>query len=227
MLTAQNSFNLIDLKEYCIERGLIERKASGSLEALCEKVLCQYLPKEQRFRKSEEWEAKKLTQGQLLYAACDVLASRLIFEKATKMSPIARPQYDSPAGSRIALLAQEGGDPIAYGTISPIQPTSLGTIRVKTLNRNRLVLDINTVVCPSAAVMLHLPISSTNSRKGKTKSGALTLEQLRTSSSVSSNSTFKVVSQLSLIEFDGRQNVCRLSLVKFVSNQNPGHACTL
>jgi len=166
-------------------------------------------------------------QGQLLYAACDVLASRLIFEKATKISPIARPQFDSPAGSRIALLAQEGGDPIAYGTISPIQPTSLGTIQVKTPNRNWLVLDINTIVCPSAAVMLHLPISSTNPRKGKTKSGALTLEQLRTSSSVSSNSTFKVVSQLSLMEFDRRQNVCHLYLIKFVSNRILGHTCTL
>ena len=138
------------------------------------------------------------------------------FRKGNKNITNCTATIDSPAGSRIALLSREGGDPIAYGTISPIQPTSLGTIRVKTPNRNWLVLDIDTVVCPSAAVMLHLPISSTNTKKGKTKSGALTLEQLRTSSSASSNSLFKVVSQLSLIEFDGRKNVCHLFYSKLI-----------
>ncbi|KAF8958387.1 hypothetical protein BDZ97DRAFT_2047280 [Flammula alnicola] len=87
------------------------------------------------------------------------------------MSPIVRPQYDSPSGTRIVLLAQEGGDPIAYGTISP-QLTSLA------------------------------------SRKSKTKSGSLTLEELRTSSLVSGHhsSVFQVVSPLLLIDFDRREN---------------------
>jgi hypothetical protein len=150
----------------------------------------------------EDWEKAKLSHDLLTYAARDVFASQLIFEKATKTSPISRPQFDSPAGIRVALLAQEGGDPIAYGTIASAQPASLGNIRVKTPNRNRLVLDIDTMINPSAAVMLHLPPSSmTAPRKGRTKSGALTLEQLRVLSiesgpATAASSVFKVVSPL-------------------------------
>ncbi|KAH9486050.1 Exonuclease 3'-5' domain-containing protein 2 [Psilocybe cubensis] len=209
ILSSQLTFNVIDLKEYCIERGLIARKASGSLEALCEGILKQYLPKEQRLRRCEDWELKSLSADLLHYAARDVFASRILFEKAMECAPISRPRFDSPAGTPIALLSQEGSDPIAYGVISPNQPTSLGNIRVKTPNRNRLVLDISTVLSPSAAVMLHLPSLGQN-RKGKTKSGALTLEQIRASSLDPKTSTFKIVAPLLLIEFDFRASPSKL-----------------
>ncbi|KAH9478811.1 Werner Syndrome-like exonuclease [Psilocybe cubensis] len=209
ILGSQLTFNLIDLKEYCVERGLIARKASGSLEALCEGILKQYLPKEQRLRRCEDWELKSLSSELLHYAARDVFASRILFEKAMECAPIARPQFDSPAGTPVALLSQEGSDPIAYGVISPNQPTTLGNIRVKTPNRNRLVLDIHTVISPSAAVMLHLP-SLGHNKKGKTKSGALTLEQIRASSLDPHMSTFKIVAPLLLMEFDFRASPSEL-----------------
>jgi 3'-5' exonuclease len=209
LLARHTSFSLIDLKEYCIERGIIARRDTASLDSLCAKVLDQYLPKYDSLRKSEEWEWKKLSKDMLHYAARDVLASRLIFEKATTIAPITRVNFDSPCGTRIALLAQEGGDPVAFGTIASVQPSSLGHIRVKTPNRNRLVIDINDVLNPSAAAILHLPPSlgsASAHRTRKTKSGALTLAQLQTSSATT---IFQVVAPVSCLEFDLRpqQNV--------------------
>jgi hypothetical protein len=160
-------------------------------------------------RKSEEWEQKCLSTEQLQYAALDVFASRLIFENATKVAPIQRPTIDTPAGTRIILLIQEGGDPAAYGRIAMSQPTSLSGIRVKVPTNSCLVVEIDTVLKPSVAAILHLAPSSESpsslARTRRTKSSAFTLGQLQTSSS---SSTFLVITPISLLEFDLRNPNC-------------------
>ncbi|KAF8057791.1 hypothetical protein FPV67DRAFT_1786257 [Lyophyllum atratum] len=205
-LADQASFNVINLKEYCIQRGVISHTESGTLDSLCEKVLESYLPKDDTLRMSEEWETKRLPPELLDYAARDVFASRLIFEKVTEIAPIERPTYDSVPGTPVALLAQGGGEPVAYGTISTTQPKSLGAIRVQTHTRSRVVLDINTVVIPSVAAIYHLlpsPSSMPRTRAGKTKSGAFTLGELQAMSSDSA--IFQVVAPVSCLAFDQRE----------------------
>ncbi|KAF5384343.1 hypothetical protein D9615_003177 [Tricholomella constricta] len=128
-LDGQNSFNLIDLKEYCIQRGLIVRGASASLDVLVEKTLNMYLPKDGTVRKSEEWEVKHLLPEHICYAAMDVFATRAVFERAMELAPRQQVTHESPRGTRIALSLQEGGDIIAYGMISAVQPTSLGHLQ--------------------------------------------------------------------------------------------------
>ncbi|PPQ71065.1 hypothetical protein CVT26_011467, partial [Gymnopilus dilepis] len=196
-LSGQLSFNVIDLKLYCVDRGIIARKDAGSLEVLCQKVLHSYLPKPDALRRHDNWETPSLGPDYLNYASLDVYATRLIFEEASKRALIERPSFDSPSGTKVALLIQEGGDPIAYGKISNIQPPSFDSIRLKTPQRNRLLIDIDDVLNPAAAAILHV---SRNSRS-KTKSGAFTLGELR---AASSNSTFKVVSPTALLAFDLR-----------------------
>ncbi|KAF5379066.1 hypothetical protein D9615_005940 [Tricholomella constricta] len=169
------SFSIIDLKEYCIQRGLVVRGAPASLDILVEKALKMYLPKDGTVRKSEEWEAKQLPPGHIQYAALDVYATRTVFEK-------------------------EGGDVVAYRVISAVQPTSLGGVRVKIPSKSRLVVDIHTLLNPSAAAILHLlPRSSQSS----TKPGCLTLGQLQ---AASSSSVFQMVVPLSLLSFDCRNH---------------------
>ena len=87
-LVNQTSFNIIDLKDYVLRRGIIQRKESGSLEALVGKVLGRYLPKDDVLRKNDEWEVLPLKPELLHYAALYVLASRLVFEEATKVAPL-------------------------------------------------------------------------------------------------------------------------------------------
>ena len=177
------------------------------MDALCAKILCAYLAKPDQMRRHDDWETKSLSSDLLRYACLDVFASRLIFEKASQVSPLNRPSFDTLPGTRIALLLQEGGDTIAYGKIADSQPGSLGTIRVKTPYRNRLLLDIDEVLNPAAAAILHLsPMSTTKTpHAGKTKSGALTLGELQQSSPTLS---FQMVAPVSLLEFDNR-DVCK------------------
>ncbi len=47
--------NLIDLKDFCIARGLVTRKEPGSLEILCRKVLDRYLEKPDFIRRHNDW----------------------------------------------------------------------------------------------------------------------------------------------------------------------------
>ena len=57
-LGQQNSFNLINLKEYCINWGIIPCKgsnSSGALDALAKKLLEVYMIKDDNVRKSEDW----------------------------------------------------------------------------------------------------------------------------------------------------------------------------
>lgn len=172
--------NLIDLKDFCIARGLVTRKEPGSLEILCKKVLNQYLEKPDFLRRHDDWETGDLTSALLNYAALDVYSSRLIFEKASEHSPFQRPSVTSPPGTAVTLLLQEGGSAIAHGRIAAKQPNKLGLIRVKTPSNNRLVIDIDVILNSTAALILHTPLTSNNSHeKSSTKSGALTLGELR------------------------------------------------
>jgi hypothetical protein len=87
-LSQQNSFNIIELKEYCIRCNIIPRKGtSGALDALAEKLLGVYMSKDDNLRKSDNWEMRELCPDLIQYAALDVYALRLIFEKAMKISP--------------------------------------------------------------------------------------------------------------------------------------------
>jgi hypothetical protein len=168
--------------------------------------LQKYLPKDDVIRKSDEWERKYLSREQLQYAALDVFASRLIFENATKVALVKKPSIDTPAGTRIILLVQEGGEPAAYGRIAAFQPTSFAGIRVKVPTQSRLVVEIDTLLKPSVAAILHLAPSSESlaslARIQRTKSSALTLGQLQASSS--SENFFMVVTPIMLLEFDLR-----------------------
>ncbi|KAJ7624250.1 hypothetical protein DFH06DRAFT_1445903 [Mycena polygramma] len=203
-LSEQGSFNVIDLKEYAIQRGIIGRQDSGALDALVEKVLGKYLTKDDAHRRSEDWELKNLNPDMKSYAALDVFASRLVFEEISKVSPIDTISINSPAGTRVVLLVHEGGAVAAYGKISAVQPSSFAGIRVYTPNRNRVLVDVDTVTMPSAAAIFHqLPESSGNKR---TAAGAYTFGQLQSASSLP---TFSVVMSVSLLTFDR----CNLSQI--------------
>ncbi|KAJ3813690.1 ribonuclease H-like domain-containing protein [Lentinula lateritia] len=74
-------FSTIDLKEYALAGRFIQPNQSGALASLCETVLGQRLPKDQDTRANNSWEYLTISPSLLHYAACDVLASRRIFEK--------------------------------------------------------------------------------------------------------------------------------------------------
>ena len=206
-LAQQTSFNTIDLKEYAIQRGIINRKQSGTLDGLVEKLLGMFLPKDDSLRKSDQWEVPQIPGRLITYAISDVIASHLVFQKASEIAPLAYIQSTTPPGTHVKLLIQEGGEVSAYGTIAQTQPSSLGNVRVKVPSNSRLVIDVETVIIPSAAAILHL----LPSEKGKTKAGALTLEQLQASSS---SLPFQVVCPISLLMFDLRDQVCFIKYEK-------------
>jgi hypothetical protein len=123
----------------------------------------------------------------------------LIFERVTETRPLEWPSADSPPGTRVALLAEEAGNSVAYGSISEVQPWVLGTVHVKTPGQNHLIIDIDTLLDRSVLAILHLhPKQSLPSSK-KTKCGAFTLGKLKASSVTP---TFQVVSPLFSLEFD-------------------------
>ena len=175
-----------------------------------------YITKDDGFRRCEEWETRHLDSQLIQYAALDVFASRWIFEHATEKTPLDQVEYDMPPGTQVAILVQEGGDIAAYGEISEGQPNSLGGIRVKVPSRSRLVININTVLIPSAAAILHLiPQQRSPSSAWKTKPGAQTLAQLQ---AAAGSSTFQVVVPLSLLDFDYRKKVHVFPSLNHVSN---------
>ena len=59
-------------------------------------------------------------------------------------------------------MIQEGGNIAAYGRISRSQPSSLGGVRVNVPSKSQLIIDINTVLIPSAAVIFHILPQSTS-----------------------------------------------------------------
>jgi hypothetical protein len=199
-LVSQTTFNVIELKEYCIERGVISRKESGALDKLLEKTTHMYLSKDNNLQRNDGWESRHIPPDMLQYATLDVYASRIIFEAATTIAPVEYITHNTPHGTRVVILVQEGGATAAYGKIAASQPKSLGSVRVATPSKNRLVVDVDEVICPSAAAILHLlPETS----PGKTKAGALTYDQLRAAIS-SSDNTFQAVIPISLLGFDRR-----------------------
>lgn len=200
-LKHQVSFNFIDLKEYCTQRGIIPRKAHAGLDILLEKACGKYLSKDESLRMCEDWETCELRSYLIQYAALDVFASRVIFEKASEHAAPAKVDDLTPPGTRVVLLVQEGGIPAAYGKISDLQPASWGGIRVKVAHKNRALVQVDSLIIPSAAAILHrLPARGL----GKTKTGSLTLKQLQDAS----NSTiFHVVAPTSHLQLDTRDLV--------------------
>jgi hypothetical protein len=174
-LKNQRSFNVIDLKEYAIQRGVIGQKDAGGLDVLVEKVLRKYLSKDPAIRKSDEWEAKKLHPTLERYAALDAFASRLVFEHVTQIAPLDRVQHDTTPGTRVVLRVQEGGDIAAYGKISTINTPSLLGVKVTVPSNSRVVVEIDDVILPAVAAVLHLLPVAIGSGSRQTKAGAYTL----------------------------------------------------
>jgi len=197
-LKNQTSFNFIDLKEYCTQRCIVSRKAHAGLDILLEKTCGQYLSKDESLRMSEDWEACELRADLLQYAALDVFASWVMFEKAAELPAPEKVEESTPPGTRVLLLVQKGGIPAAYGKISDIQPNLWGGIRVKVASRNRVLIEVDSLVIPSAAAILHR-VSGRHS--GKTKTGSLTLQQLQ---EAANSMTFRVVAPISHLQLDVR-----------------------
>ncbi|KAG6888415.1 hypothetical protein C0992_008531 [Termitomyces sp. T32_za158] len=107
-LLAMTSFNIIELKEYCVQRGIIKRGASGSLDVLVEKALGMYLSKDDTLRKSEEWEAKDLCTDLLQYAALDVYASRMVFSKVSELAPLETVSSTTAPSTKVGLSMHDG-----------------------------------------------------------------------------------------------------------------------
>jgi hypothetical protein len=205
-LSEQTSFNTISLKEYAIQRGVIKRSQSGALDVLAEKLLGVYLSKDESLRRCDQWEVPHIPKHLLQYAALDVFATRLAFQKASEIAPLEHVQHTSPPGTRVGLLVQEGGEIAAYGSIAESQPPSLGNVRIKVPSNSRLLVNVDNVLIPSAGAILHL----LSSKEGKTKAGCLTLSQLQ---AASSSPSFQVVCPLSHLIFDLRDQVCRILLL--------------
>jgi hypothetical protein len=201
-LEGQSTFNVIDLKDYCISRGIIGHKDSGSLDALAEKLLGVFLSKDPSLRKCEDWELPHLSPHHIEYAALDVYASQLIFNKASEMAPLECILPTSPSGTRVAICVQKDGEIAAYGKVAEVQPSSLGKVRVRVPSNNRLVVDVETLLIPSAAAILHLQPTPS---KTKTKAGVLTLGQIQT---MAGSSVFQIVAPISLLLPDPRDQVC-------------------
>ena len=196
----QSSFNVIDLKEYCIRRDIIQRDASGSLDILLEKTCGMYLSKDPQCRKCDEWEKTPLPPDLLCYAALDVYAGRLIFEKTVLIAPNTQVEFTTTPGTAVVLLGHEGGLPVAYGKIADPQPGSYGSIRVNTATKSRLLIELGEILAPASAAILHrLPGQSATSR---TKSGTYTLGQLK---EAAGEACVKVVVPISHLIFDERK----------------------
>ncbi|KAK7012668.1 hypothetical protein R3P38DRAFT_3323885 [Favolaschia claudopus] len=200
-LKGSDSSNLIDLKTYSVQRGVIGRQDAGSLDTLVEKVLGQFLPKDAAIRKSDAWESKILPPGFQDYAALDVYASRRVFEKVTQIAPLETVKDDTPPGTRVALLVQEGGEVAAYGQISGVQSSSFQGIRVSIPSRTRVIVEIDDLILPSVVAILHALPTTAETRSRRAKSGSYTLGQLK---ELSMSSTFSIVSPVHLLKFDRR-----------------------
>ena len=158
---------------------------------------------------------RELRSDLLQYAALDVFASRIIFEKASECVAPAKVDDGTPPGTRVVLLVQEGGIPAAYGEISDLQPPSWGGIRVKVANKNRALVRIDSLIIPSAAAILHrLPARD----PGKTKTGSLTLKQLK---DASNSTTFHVVAPISHLQLDTKNLVSLLTGVETTIFKHP------
>ncbi len=142
----------------------------GSLDALVKKTLGKYLSKDDMFQKSERWEDAKLSSNLIQYAVTDVFASRHIFETILKSPCIKNVTADTPASSRVALLVQEGDDIVVYGKIAANQVLPFKGVHVKVPNQNQVIIDIDILLKPLAAAILHVDhtaISTSTTLKSK------------------------------------------------------------
>ena len=188
------------------------------MDILLEKTVGMYLSKDENLRKSEDWETRKLRSDLLQYAALDVYASRMVFEKASEIALQASVDIDTAPGTRIILLVQDGGAPAAYGKVAVTQPTSLGRVRVKVPTNSRLVVEIDNLVIPSASATLHL---LPNERHGKAKAGTYTLGQLH---DMSFSDVFQVVASLSHLRLDTEsQNLNSVKISYLMSHHTLSH----
>ncbi|KAK4699673.1 hypothetical protein P7C70_g6585, partial [Phenoliferia sp. Uapishka_3] len=203
---SNQSFTTIDLKDFALERGLLDRGEKGTLDAMMEKLLGLYMEKDDDVRKSNEWERMPLSAAHLKYATLDVFGSRLLYEKMALSQRLDLVSQATPAGTSVAILTHEGGEIAAYGTIAFAQPTSFAKVRVKTACNNRLVVDVTSVLRPGAAALLHQSMSKRQAKLSKTKCGAFTFEQLRSRELNKSLAPagFSIVSQVMLLSHDQR-----------------------
>ena len=193
-------FAIINLKAFLLEHGVLEHQGSATLNAMAKTMLGKFMSKDPSVRKSERWEMACLPKDHLNYAALDVWGSRLVFEAASKVAPWDYVKYDSAPGTHVAVLVHSGGEIAADGVIASAQPRSLSTIKVQLPSHSCLLIDITSVMLPSAAAILHLlPLE-----RGTTKAGALIFGQLQR---MSSTSSFSVVCLLSLLVFNSRDVV--------------------
>ncbi|KAJ2916235.1 hypothetical protein MD484_g4176, partial [Candolleomyces efflorescens] len=178
-LSDHKSFKIVDLKDFCIQQGVIERKGAGSLDVLLAKLLNKYLSKDETLRKCDLWELHPLRDDLRQYAALDAYASRLIFEEAQKRTPPIRVTSKTIPGTRVVLYTEEGGFPAAFGSIADSPPAAFQGVRVKTPSGGRVLIEIDKVLLPSAGATLHLLRSGS---RGRNKAGTFTLSQLQKSS---------------------------------------------
>ncbi|KAJ3770589.1 ribonuclease H-like domain-containing protein [Lentinula raphanica] len=101
-LDSSTQFSIIDLKTYAIIKGILQPKQTGTLASLCESVLGMHLPKDPDSRANNNWEYPTIPSTLLRYAACDVLASRTIFEKISA-------EATSPSGLSVEVEDEVGG----------------------------------------------------------------------------------------------------------------------
>ncbi len=162
------------------------------------------------FWKSEQWEDAKLSSNLIQYAVTDVFTSRHIFETISKSPCIKNVTADTPAGSRVALLVQEGGDIVAYGKIAANQVSPFKEVYVKVPNWNSVIIDIDILLKPLAAAILHVDhtaiSTSTTSKSKQTKLGIFTLGQLQ---AAFPSICFSMVAPTSLLRFDNCNMVCK------------------
>ncbi|KAJ3522150.1 hypothetical protein NMY22_g12013 [Coprinellus aureogranulatus] len=171
-----NTLKLINLKTYCVQRGITSRSSTGGLAKLVEKTLGMFLPKEDSIRKCDDWERNPLRSDLLQYAAQDVYATKLVYIEAEKRKPLAIVDSNSPPGSRVDLFLQKDGPLVARGRISEVQPKRYEGVMVDVPTQSRLLIDVDEVVLPAASSILHrVP----GGKSSKTKSGSYTYGQLR------------------------------------------------
>ncbi|KAI8635765.1 hypothetical protein BD408DRAFT_149579 [Parasitella parasitica] len=86
----------LDLASYCKSKGVI-RRATVSLENLCQKVLKRSLLKDNSTPRLSDWGMDKLSESQILYAAKDAFVSVEIFKALEYLEVVGAPIY-SPSG---------------------------------------------------------------------------------------------------------------------------------
>lgn len=197
-LSDTETFKLIDLKEFCIQQGVINRDQGGSLDVLLKKAAHKYISKDPNLRRCEDWEISPLRNDLVEYAALDAYASRVVYEEAAKLTPPLQVSTETQPGTRVTLFTQaDSGIPAAHGTIADPQPQTHNRIRVKMPAKSRLLLNIDQVIVPAAAATLHL---LPGNRKGRNKAGTWTLGELQ-QKSIQPNGVFQLVAPVSHLRF--------------------------